>query len=102
VEHQELRLVRTLDNQHAGNFSAADLTEAVLPSIVFFEDTFAARIEKIYVGGVAPLEEVGPLLHQQTGAQVEALAPELTSEQNLSGESISPSSMAGIVGALLG
>jgi hypothetical protein len=74
----------------------------VLPSVVFFEDTFAAHIEKIYVGGLAPLEEVGPLLHQQTGAQVEALAPGLSPEQNLSGESVSPSSMAGIVGALLG
>jgi type IV pilus assembly protein PilM len=102
VEHQELRLVRTLDNQHGGNFSAADLTEAVLPSIVFFEDTFAAHIEKIYIGGMAPLEEVAPLLHQQTGAQVEELAPELAAEQNLSGETVSPSSMAGIVGALLG
>lgn len=102
VEHQELRLVRTLDNPHSGSFSAADLTEAVLPSIVFFEDTFAAHIEKIYVGGMAPLAEVGPLLHQHTGAKVEELAPEISAEQNLSGESISPSSMAGIVGALLG
>ena len=102
VEHKELRLVRTLDNPHGGSFSAADLTEAVLPSIVFFEDTFAAHIEKIYVGGMAPLAEVGPLLHQHTGAKVEELAPEISAEQNLSGESISPSSMAGIVGALLG
>jgi type IV pilus assembly protein PilM len=102
VEHNELRLVRTLDNPHGGIFSAADLSEAVLPSIVFFEDTFAAHIEKIYVGGTAPLAELGPLLHQQTGAQVEELAPELAPEQNLSGEQVSPTMMAGIVGALLG
>lgn len=102
VEHQELRLVRTLDNPHGARVSAADLAEAVLPSIVFFEDTFAARIEKIYVGGIVPLQELGPLLHEQTGAQVQELAPELTPEQNLSGESVQPSMMAGIVGALLG
>ena len=102
VEHHELRLVRTLDNPHGGNFSASDLSEAVLPSIVFFEDTFAAHIEKIYVGGMAPLAEVGPLLHQHTGAQVQELAPELAAEQNLSGEHVSPTTMAGIVGALLG
>lgn len=102
VEHKELRLVRTLDNPHGANVSAADLAEAVLPSIVFFEDTFAAHIEKIYVGGIAPLHELGPLLHEHTGAQVQELAPELTPEQNLSGESIQPSLMAGIVGALLG
>jgi type IV pilus assembly protein PilM len=102
VEHHELRLVRTLDNPHGGIFSATDLSEAVLPSIVFFEDTFAAHIEKIYVGGTAPLDELGPLLHQQTGAQVQELAPELAAEQNLSGEQVAPTIMAGIVGALLG
>lgn len=102
VERQELRLVRTLDNPHGSNVSAAELAEAVLPSIVFFEDTFAAKIEKIYIGGVAPLAEVGPLLHEQTGAQVQELAPELTAGQNLSGETVPPSVMAGIVGALLG
>lgn len=102
VEKQELRLVRTLENPHGGNVSAAELAEAVLPSIVFFEDTFAAPIEKIYIGGLAPLEEVGPLLHQHTGAQVQGLAPELFPEQNLSGEMFQPSAMAGIVGALLG
>jgi type IV pilus assembly protein PilM len=102
VEHNELRLVRTLDNPRGGIFSATDLSEAVLPSIVFFEDTFAAHIEKIYVGGTAPLAELGPLLHQQTGAQVEELAPELSPEQNLSGGQVSPTTMAGIVGALLG
>lgn len=102
VEHQELRLIRSLDNPHGANVSAVELAEAVLPSIVFFEDTFAAHIEKIYVGGIAPLAEVGPMLHGQTGAQVQELAPELSPEQNLSGENVQPSMMAGIVGALLG
>lgn len=102
AEHQELRLVRTLDNPHGVEVSASELAEGVLPSIVFFEDTFAAHIEHIYVGGAARLEEVGPLLHEHTGARVQELAPELTSEQNLSGENLSPSLMAGIAGALLG
>lgn len=102
VGQQELKLVRTLDNPHGINVSAAELAEAVLPSIVFFEDTFGAHIEKIYVGGIAPLAELGPLLHEHTGAQVQELAPDLTTEQNLSGEAIQPALMAGIVGALLG
>lgn len=102
VQRKELRLVRTLDNPHGARVSAAELAEAVLPSIVFFEDTFSAHIEKIYVGGIAPLQQVGPLLHQHTGAQVQELAPDLTPEQNLSGENVQPAMMAGIVGALLG
>lgn len=102
AEHQELRLVRTLDNRHGASVSAEELAEGVLPSIVFFEDTFAAHIEQIYVGGVERLEEVGPLLHEHTGARVQELAPDILAEQNLSGEKIPPSLLAGIAGALLG
>ena len=75
AEKQELRLIRTLDNPHGSDVTASELAEGVLPSIVFFEDTFGARIEQIYVGGVAQLAEVGPLLHEHTGAQVQELAP---------------------------
>lgn len=102
AEHQELRLVRTLDNPNGANVSAEELAEGVLPSIVFFEDSFAAHVEQIYVGGVERMDQVGPLLHEHTGARVQELAPELSLEQNLSGEHLSPSLMAGIAGALLG
>ena len=102
AQNQELRLIRTLENPHGTQVTAAELAEAVLPSVVFFEDTFGARIEKIFAGGVAAIDQVGPLLHQHTGAEVRELAPDLSSDQNLSGESMEPSAMAGIVGALLG
>ncbi|HMF89842.1 MAG TPA: hypothetical protein VKL40_04300 [Candidatus Angelobacter sp.] len=102
AQNQELRLVRTLENPHGAEVTAAELAEAVLPSIVFFEDAFAARIEQICIGGLAPIDEVGPLLHQQTGAEVRELAPDISSDQNLSGEKVEPSALAGVVGALLG
>lgn len=102
AERQELRLVRTLDNPHGENVPAAELAEAVLPSIVFFEDTFGARIENIFIGGAASIHEVGPMLHEHTGARVEELAPSISSGQNLSGDNFSPSVMAGVAGALLG
>jgi type IV pilus assembly protein PilM len=102
MQNQELRLIRTLENPHGAQVTAAELAEAVLPSTVFFEDTFGARIEKIFLSGVAAIDEVGPMLHQHTGAEVRELAPDLSSDQNLSGESVQPSALAGIVGALLG
>lgn len=100
--NQELRLMRTLDNPHGENVPAAELAETVLPSIVFFEDTFGSRIEQIFVTGVASMDEIGPMLHQQTGAQVKELAPSVSSSANLSGDSYEPSIMAGVAGALLG
>jgi len=95
-------MATALGHLYGADVSAAELAEAVLPSIVFFEDTFGAKIENIYIGGIAPLQEVGPLLHQHTGTHVRELSPELSPEQNLSGENIRASAMAAIVGALLG
>ena len=94
--------MRSLDNPHGENVAAAELAETVLPSIVFFEDTFGARIERIFVAGVASLDEVAPMLHQQTGAKVEELAPRISSGANLGGDNFEPSMMAGVAGALVG
>jgi type IV pilus assembly protein PilM len=100
--NQELRLMRTLDNPHGEDVSAAELAETVLPSIVFFEDTFSARIERIFLTGLVALEEIGPMLYQQTGAAIEELAPRVSSAANLSGRDCQPSMLAGVAGALLG
>jgi type IV pilus assembly protein PilM len=102
VQNQELRLFRTLENPYGNQVTAAELAEAVLPSVVFFEDTFGARIESIFVGGLPAMGEVGALLHQHTGAEVQELAPKLSSDQSLGGDTMEPSALAGIVGALLG
>ncbi len=102
AEHQELRLMRTLDNPRGEGVSATELAEAVLPSIMFFEDTFGARIERIFITGVASIREVGPMLHEHTGARVEELAPVIPSGQVLSGDNFPASMMAGVAGALLG
>jgi type IV pilus assembly protein PilM len=102
ARNQELCLIRTLENPHASEVSPAELAEAVLPSMVFFEDTFAAQVQEIYVAGVARMSELGDLLHQHTSAQVRDLAPRLAPEQNLSGEHIDSSAVAGVAGALLG
>src|SRR5689334_21669376 len=101
AENRELRPVRTLENPHGTAVTAAEVAEGVLPSIVFFEDTFSARIEQIYVGGASAIDEIGPLLHQHTGARVQELAPS-ASGQDLSGDHLTPAAMAGIAGALLG
>jgi type IV pilus assembly protein PilM len=102
ARNQELCLIRTLENPHGPQVSPAELADAVLPSVVFFEDTFAAHVEQICVSGVAQLKELADLLHQHTSAEVRELAPRLSSEQNLSGEHIDSSAVAGVAGALLG
>ncbi|HEV2989324.1 MAG TPA: hypothetical protein VG759_12845 [Candidatus Angelobacter sp.] len=102
AEQEQLRLMRTLENPHGENVSATELAEAVLPSIMFFEDTFGTGIEKIFVSGIASIQEVGPMLHEHTGARVEELAPIISNGQLLSGDNLPASMMAGVAGALLG
>jgi type IV pilus assembly protein PilM len=102
AQDQELRLIRTLENPHGVEVSPAELAEAVLPSIVFFEDQYGEKIQEICIGGAAAIDQVGPLLHQQTGAEVRELAPDLSADQNLSGEAMEPSLLAGLAGALFG
>jgi type IV pilus assembly protein PilM len=102
AQNQELCLIRTLENPHGFEVSPAELAETVLPSVVFFEDCFAAHVQQIYAAGVEKLTELGDLLHQHTSAEVQELAPRLSSGQNLSGEQIDASAVAGVAGALLG
>lgn len=99
---QELRLIRVLDNSHGENVSAAELAETVLPSIVFFEDTFGSQIERICVSGVASINQIAPMLHEHTGATVEELAPDLSSSQSVGENQPELSILAGVAGALLG
>lgn len=102
VQNKELRLMRTLDNPHGEQVSASELGEAVLPSIMFFEDTFGAKIERILVSGAASTQELGAMLQEHIRARVEELAPVISSGQMLSGDTFPPSMMAGVAGALLG
>ncbi|HLJ86873.1 MAG TPA: hypothetical protein VKZ53_08615 [Candidatus Angelobacter sp.] len=102
VQNQELRLIRTLDSPQGQYVSPTELAEVVLPSIAFFEDTFGSPIEHIFINGVASLVEVGPMLHEFTGARVEELSPDTASIQSLGGDQLPSSAMAGVAGALLG
>ena len=101
AHNRELRLIRTLENPQGTGVTAGELVEAVLPSVVFFEDTFGALIDEIWVAGF-PVNEISSLLKQHTAAEVRELAPQLSSDQNLSGENLVPSLVAGIAGSLLG
>ncbi|HYL94054.1 MAG TPA: hypothetical protein VEW69_12960 [Alphaproteobacteria bacterium] len=104
ADAQELRLIRTLENPHGADVSATVLADAVLPSIVFFEDTFGSHIEEIMISGDAPLEHAGnelaALLRQHTGATIRELAPGSGAAQNLSGDPLRPSQLAAVAGAL--
>jgi type IV pilus assembly protein PilM len=99
VQGNDLLLYRTLENAHAGRIDAAALADDIYSSLVFFQDNYGMKVERILLGGLASAEEIGGALESQTGAQVS----DLVSASQVGGQTtLAPSLMAGVVGALLG
>ena len=101
THRDELLLFRMLENHHGAGISGAQLSEDVYPSAVFFQDTYAAAIERVLVAGGAPLEQVASALEAQTGARVEEMVTARRVGASLSGDAIPRSLLAGVAGALV-
>ena len=99
VDQRQLRLIRVLENAAGAQVSTEQLASEVYPSAVFFEDTYHARIENIFVGGIAPIQQVAPALEAHTEARVH----ELVSGRHVDvSDSGGRGVLAGVVGALIG
>jgi type IV pilus assembly protein PilM len=99
VQRDDLLLYRTLENAHADRLDAAALADEIYSSLVFFQDNYGMKVERILLGGLASAQEIGPALEAQTGVRVS----DLVSASQVGGQSsLAPSLLAGVVGALLG
>ena len=96
----ELLLFRTLENANGTAPNAEQLVPDVHASLAFFEDSYNMRVDRILVGGLIDAEQVGSTLHSQTEVPVQNLvaARHLGSART----NFPASTMAGVVGALLG
>ena len=99
VQHDDLLLYRTLENPYGARLDAATLAEDIYPSLVFFQDNYGLKIERILLGGLTSAREFGPALEAQTGAHVADL---LSSSQFSQPGGLPASLLAPVVGALLG
>ena len=99
VDQGQLRLIRVLENSAGVSVTGEQLASEVYPSAVFFEDTYHAKVESVYVAGNVPLGQVAPALESHTDARVHEL---------VSGRHVEPGvnenrgALAGAVGALVG
>ncbi len=101
LDSDDLRLVRTLENSHGRQISGQQLADDVYPSVVFFQDTFNSKVERVLVGGVESLHEVAPALEQVTGSAVEPLVGTRYLSGGISSMPGATSQMGGVVGALV-
>ncbi|MGZ4787408.1 MAG: type IV pilus biogenesis protein PilM [Terriglobales bacterium] len=100
VGNGELLLFRTLENPGGVPPTAEVLAPDVHASLVFFQDSYNMRVDRILVGGLIDAEQVGPYLESQTEVRVQ----NLVAAQHVAGArpNFPASSLAGVVGALLG
>ena len=96
----ELLLFRTLENPGDIPPTADQLVPDVHASLVFFQDTYNMRVDRILVGGLTDAEQMGPALEAQTEIPVK----DLVAARHVAGArpNFPASSLAGVVGALLG
>ncbi len=102
VDRDELRLLRTLENPSGAAVSGAQIAADVYPSVVFYEDTYGGKIERVLVGGLPSMAEITAALESQVGLRVQSLVTARYLEGSLAGDSTPPPLLAGVVGALVG
>ena len=98
VEQDQIRLIRTLEGKPGSG--GEHLAEEIYPSVVFFQDSYGADLERVLVGGQSPVEGLESALEAQTGLKVRPLVDD--SRLSATGEGSTPiSSLAGVAGALI-
>lgn len=99
VDRNDLILLRTLDRSSRGDITAQELASQIHPSMVFFEDTYSARIEQILITGLSDTGGLNNALQSEVGVNVSNL--ESVSDGEGLGEPLPKSMLASVGGALL-
>ncbi len=98
ADQNELVFYRMLDS--AVGRSGSALADEVYPSLVFFEDHYSAKIERILFSATSGTDELQKALEEQTGVRAEPLVPALYVGESLSGDGLPSSALAGVTGVL--
>jgi hypothetical protein len=101
VDKESLILLRMLDHPGRPEVSAQELAEQIHPSMVFFEDTYSARIEQVLVTGLADVSRLGAALQSEIGVQVSELSGSGVAAADSLGDALPQSMLTGVAGALL-
>jgi len=98
ADQNEVVFYRMLDS--SANRTGMAVADDVYPSIVFFEDNYSSKIERILLISSANVDDLRAALAEQTGVGAEDFDPRVELGESLSGEQISTSALAGVAGVL--
>lgn len=100
VNGQNLILMRTLEAPGRTAITVQEISGNVLPSMVFFEDTYSSKVERVLVTGDADLAALSSALQAETGVRVEPLPTGGIGGQGF-GDPLAPWLLAPVAGGLL-
>src|SRR3954452_4726545 len=98
ASHNEVVFYRMLDVIPGRTGTA--IADEVYPSIVFFEDNYSAKIERILLSYTSDIDELARVLEEQTSVKATALDVSNRAGDSLSGDGLPPSALAGVAGVL--
>lgn len=101
VNGTSLILLRTLEASGRGDLALQDISANVLPSMVFYEDTYSSKVERVLLAGDADLTQLATSLQSETNVRVELLVSGSLAGDGL-GDTLPPSVLAPIAGGLFG
>ncbi len=97
VDHAAVLLIRILDRRPGQRPEGAQIADDAYPSLVFFEDAYGTKIQKILASGVASFDELNSALEPASGIG----AQELVEDRWLDASCKSQRSLLGAVGGAL-
>lgn len=98
ADHDELVFYRVLDAMRGRTGSA--IADEVYPSIVFFEDNYSAKIERILIAAAENADDLKQALQEQTGVKPEFLDSDVNVGESLSGDTLPSTALVGVAGVL--
>lgn len=98
ADQNELVFYRMLDV--VPNRTGTAIAEEVYPSIVFFEDNYSAKVERILLASTANVDDLKQALREQTGIQPDMLDADGYGGESLSGDGLPASALASVAGVL--
>lgn len=100
IDGNSLILLRTLEAPGRTGLTLQDITANVLPSMVFYEDTYSSKVDRVLLTGDSNLMELSAALASEANVRVEALATEGVGGAGL-GDTLPASMLAPVAGGLL-
>ncbi len=89
-------LVRVLDRVPGQRSEGAQLADDAYPSLMFFQDVYGSRVQRILVSGVTVSAELHSAFEESTGVR----AQQLVGAERLGGADHEPSVLGAVAGAL--